>query len=123
MKNLIVSKEKIKLEIVEINSEKIFFKTIYSWAFCLNANQENKIHYYSLPNNFLNQQKLKKLFPDYNFPAAGENNNAFSLTASNLQLRDYQKKDVEFLSQLKSAAIFSEMRTGKTPVALFTFKN
>ncbi|CAJ0748985.1 10386_t:CDS:2 [Entrophospora sp. SA101] len=101
MKNLIVSKEKIKLEIVEINSEKIFFKTTYPWAFCLNANQENKIHYYSLPNNFYNQQKLKKLFPNYDFPTAGENNNTFSLTTSNLQLRDYQKKDIEFLSQLK----------------------
>ncbi|CAJ0841920.1 10679_t:CDS:2 [Entrophospora sp. SA101] len=111
MKNLIVSKEKIKLEIVEINSEKIFFKTTYPWAFCLNANQENKIHYYSLPNNFYNQQKLKKLFPNYDFPTAGENNNTFSLTTSNLQLRDYQKKDIEFLSQLKSAAIFNTFKT------------
>ncbi|CAG8748616.1 14654_t:CDS:1, partial [Ambispora leptoticha] len=37
-------------------------------------------------------------------------------------LRDYQLADVKFLSQLKSVAIFSEMRTGKTPIALMTFQ-
>jgi len=37
-------------------------------------------------------------------------------------LRDYQLEDVKFLSRLKSVAIFSEMRTGKTPIALMTFQ-
>ena len=34
-----------------------------------------------------------------------------------MKLRDYQEKDVEFLKNNPQAGIFSEQRTGKTPVA------
>ena len=108
---------KLPFEIREINSHKIFFKSNYAWAFCLNANQENKSSYYSLLNNALNQQKLRKIFPNLIFSVPFENTFLFP----SLELRDYQKEDVKFLSQLKNGAIFSEMRTGKTPVALMTF--
>lgn len=108
--------EKPGLEIIEVNSLKIIFKAVYAWAFCLNANQENKFKYYSLPLNFLNCQKIQKIVPNYSFPTLSTEKN------SNFQLRVYQQEDVKFLSQLKSAAIFSEMRTGKTPTALMTFQ-
>ena len=114
------NEKKLGLEIVEVNAEKIIFKTTYPWAFCLNANQEDKLKYYSLPANFLNCQKLQKIVPDYNFSAITPNFS--SINTSPPQLRDYQLEDVKFLSQLKSAAIFSEMRTGKTPTALMTFQ-
>jgi SNF2 family DNA or RNA helicase len=119
MENL-TNNKKNRLEIIEVKPEKVIFKSNYAGAFCLNASQEKKTHYYSLPNNQLNQQKLKKLFPDYSFPPPLATNNG---SAPEWQLRDYQKEDVEFLSQLKSAAIFSEMRTGKTPIALLTYQN
>lgn len=106
------------LEIVDANQEKITFKTTYSWAFCLNANQERKIKYYSLPPNFINCQKLQKIIPNHDFSKFTSNT---STKEDQLQLRDYQLQDVEFLSKLKSAAIFSEMRTGKTPASLITF--
>ncbi|CAG8594221.1 10648_t:CDS:10 [Ambispora gerdemannii] len=84
----ISSKEKAGLEMVEINPEKIVLKITYSWAFCLNADQEDP----SIPS-----------------------------ISSEQQLRNYQLADVNFLSQLKSGAVFSEMRTGKTPTTLMTF--
>lgn len=39
-----------------------------------------------------------------------------------MELRPYQKEDVEFLSKLDSAACFNEQRTGKTPTALHVAK-
>lgn len=119
MKSLASVKEKSELEIVEVNSEKITFKTTYPWAFCLNANQEGKVKYYSLSTNFLNYQKLQKIFPDCDFSQITVN----SLPAKTplCQLRDYQQEDVNYLSKLKSVAILSEMRTGKTPTSLITF--
>src|SRR5581483_1116485 len=120
MKNSISSKEKLGLEIIEVNSEKIVFKTTYTWAFCLNANQEEKARYYSLSVSSLNCQKLQKLVPNFDFSSFIRN--PLLTEVSLKQLRSYQQEDVDFLSQLKSIAIFSEMRTGKTPTALMTFK-
>jgi SNF2 family DNA or RNA helicase len=120
MKKTVVNEKKPGLEIVEINSEKIIFKTTYPWAFCLNANQESKAKYYLLPSTLLNCQKLQKIVSGYDFPAIVSN--VSSANTAPLQLRDYQKEDVQFLSQLKSAAIFSEMRTGKTPTSLMAFQ-
>lgn len=37
-----------------------------------------------------------------------------------LTLRDYQKEDIEFLSNRNTAGCFNEQRTGKTPVAIHT---
>ena len=118
--NILDKSEKSELEIIEINSEKIIFKTTHAWAFCLNASQTNKNKYYLLPFNFLNYQKLTKIVPSYNFPPLTPN--SLSTCPSNFQLRIYQQEDVNFLSQLQSGAIFSEMRTGKTPTALMTFQ-
>ena len=120
MKNLINGKEKLELEIVEVNSEKIVFKTTYPWAFCLGANQEEKVRYYSLPVSSLNCQKLQKLVPSFDFSSFIRNPSPTDVSSK--QLRGYQQEDVNFLSRLKSIAIFSEMRTGKTPTALMTFK-
>lgn len=39
-----------------------------------------------------------------------------------MKLRDYQKKDAEFLASLPCSACFNEQRTGKTPTALATIK-
>lgn len=39
-----------------------------------------------------------------------------------MQLRDYQKQDVEFLAQLDTAGVFNEQRTGKTPTVLKTLE-
>ena len=76
---------------------------------------------YSLLFNFLNQQKLEKLFPNYEF--SKDNISDSSAKSSSEKLRSYQLEDVNFLSKLESVAIFSEMRTGKTPIALMTFGN
>jgi len=48
--------------------------------------------------------------------------NKGNIKEAELKLRDYQKADVELLSQQKAIAIFNEMRTGKTPTALNIFK-
>jgi len=120
MKNLINSEGKTELEIIEVNPKKIIFKTTYSWAFGLNANHEDKIRYFSLSNNFLNRQKLQKIVPSYKFSKTVPD--SLLVNSSLPQLRNYQTEDVKFLSKLKSIAIFSEMRTGKTPTALMTFQ-
>lgn len=39
-----------------------------------------------------------------------------------MELRPYQKEDVEFLKGLQAAGCFNEQRTGKTPTALMTVK-
>jgi len=70
-----------------------------------------------LEKNLLNFRKLKKIFPAYVFPV-GE----WQIKENEFQLRPYQKKDVDFLSQQKSIGIFNEMRTGKTPTALAIFQ-
>jgi hypothetical protein len=111
--------KKKEVEIIEVNSEKFVFKTIYPWAFCLNANQESKLKHYSLTANPLNGRKLQKIVPNYDFSSVIT---SFSVETKFPSLRDYQLADVKFLSQLKSVAIFSEMRTGKTPIALMTFQ-
>ena len=120
MKNLINSEGKTELEIIEVNPKKIIFKTTYPWAFGLNANHEDKIRYFSLSNNFLNRQKLQKIVPSYKFSKTVPD--SLLVNSSLPQLRNYQTEDVKFLSKLKSIAIFSEMRTGKTPTALMTFQ-
>ena len=120
MNNPIEGKEKTEVEIKEINSEKIIFKTTYPWAFCLNANCEDKLKYYSLSATLLNCQKLQKIVPNYDFSATIANFSSVNFKSPSL--RGYQLEDVKFLSQLKSVAIFSEMRTGKTPTALMTFQ-
>ncbi|KLL04641.1 MAG: helicase SNF [Mycoplasmataceae bacterium RV_VA103A] len=112
--------KKTEVEIVETNSQKIIFKTTYPWAFCLGANQENKFKHYSLPANALNGQKLQKVVPNYDFSTTITN--VPTIDAKFPSLRDYQLADVKFLSRLKSVAIFSEMRTGKTPISLMTFQ-
>jgi len=70
-----------------------------------------------LEKNLLNFRKLKKIFPVHVFPI-GE----WQIKENEFQLRPYQKKDVDFLSQQKSIGIFNEMRTGKTPTALAIFQ-
>ena len=112
--------KRTEIEITEVNPEKIVFKTTYPWAFCLGAKQENKLKYYSLSINPLNYQKLQKIVPNYDFSSIIVNT-PFNF-AKLPMLRDYQLADVKFLSRLKSVAIFSEMRTGKTPIALMTFR-
>ncbi|CFW93469.1 Putative SWF/SNF family helicase [endosymbiont DhMRE of Dentiscutata heterogama] len=112
--------KKTEVEIVETNSQKIIFKTTYSWAFCLGANQESKLKHYSLPANPLNSQKLQKIVSNYDFSATI--NSVPTNDTQSPSLRDYQLADVKFLSRLKSVAIFSEMRTGKTPIALKVFQ-
>ncbi|RHZ36908.1 DEAD/DEAH box helicase [endosymbiont GvMRE of Glomus versiforme] len=107
----------LKIEITQIEEDKIFLKTNYSWAICLNAENNGKPQSYYLTKNLLNFRKLKKIFPDYTFPA-GE----WQIKKINFQLRPYQEKDVSFLSQQKSVGIFNEMRTGKTPTALAIFQ-
>ncbi|CAG8839962.1 6301_t:CDS:1, partial [Racocetra persica] len=84
------------------------------------ANQENKFKHYSLPANALNGQKLQKIVSNYDFSATITN--VPTNDTQSLSLRDYQLADVKFLSRLKSGAIFSEMRTGKTPIALKVFQ-
>lgn len=120
MKDLVNNGKKMAVEIIEVNSEKIIFKTTYPWAFCLNANCESKLKHYSLPTTFLNCQKLQKIVPDYDFSAIIANSP--STDTKSPQPRDYQLEDVKLLSNLKSVAIFSEMRTGKTPTALMIFQ-
>ena len=105
------------LKILSTTPTKIIFQTKYSWAICLNASANGKLGQYFLPNTFLNQRKISQIIPNYQspfFPPSSRTNP--------LQLRNYQQEDVQFLSQLKSVAIFSEMRTGKTPTALITFR-
>lgn len=110
-------KKNKEIKIIEINSKKIILKTNNSWAFCLNANQE-KFNYFSLKNEELEIIKLKKVCE----LKENDNKNNHIFNKNNLELRDYQKEDIEFLSKIKCCAIFSEMRTGKTPIALNVFK-
>ena len=56
-----------------------------------------------------------------NYDFSGISSSCLLADISPQKLRDYQLEDVNFLSKLKSVAIFSEMRTGKTPIALITF--
>jgi SNF2 family DNA or RNA helicase len=121
MKSPVRGEEKMAVKVVEINSEKIVFKTTYPWAFCCNADHEKTPKHYSLPFNFLNCQKLQKIVSDCDFSTV-INNVSPIFNPQTPQLRKYQLEDVKFLSQLKSVAIFSEMRTGKTPTALMTFR-
>jgi len=112
--------KRIEIEITEVNPEKIVFKTTYPWAFCLGTKQGSKLKHYFLSANLLNCQKLQKIVPNYDFSSITVNT---SFNVAKLpMLRDYQLADVKFLSRLKSVAIFSEMRTGKTPIALMTFR-
>ncbi|CAH1755679.1 7416_t:CDS:10 [Entrophospora sp. SA101] len=109
-----------KQEIKEIVILHKLFLINEKFTFCLNANYENKPKHYSLPTTPLNCQKLQKIVPDYDFSATISNVSATATKSPSL--RDYQLADVKFLSQLKNVAIFSEMRTGKTPTALMTFR-
>jgi len=110
-------KNDILLKKIKFEKGKIFFESNNSWSFCLNAfkSENNKIYY--LLDNEINRKKIKEI---------NENiiivNKFFDSKNEKKKLRDYQKEDVEKLSKLKSVAIFSEMRTGKTPIALSIFK-
>lgn len=106
-----------KIEIIQIEEDKILLKTNYSWAICLNANYSGKSQTYYLEKSKLNFAKLKKIFPNQIFPSEGK-----TIAETVFQLRPYQQEDVNFLSQQKNIGIFNEMRTGKTPTALFIFK-
>jgi SNF2 family DNA or RNA helicase len=106
-----------KIEIIQIEKGKILFKTNYSWAICLNANYSGKSQIYYLEKSKLSSIKLKKIFPNQIFPSEEK-----TIAETIFQLRPYQQKDVNFLSQQKNIGIFNEMRTGKTPTALFVFK-
>jgi superfamily II DNA or RNA helicase len=76
---------------------------------------------YFLDDNDINREKLRKIGIVY--PEASFNDKlVLANDFTSLDLRDYQKQDVKFLSAINSSAIFSEMRTGKTPVALKTFE-
>jgi SNF2 family DNA or RNA helicase len=110
-----------KIEISELGKEKIVFKSTYSWAFCLNADCEEKQRYYSLIANDLNYQKLQKLIPNLESSKITLKLSSNPINKSLSRLRNYQLADVNFLSKLRNIGIFSEMRTGKTPIALMTF--
>jgi len=87
----------------------------------LNANCEEKQRYYSLATNDLNYQKLQKLIPNLESSKITFKFSSNPINKSLSRLRNYQLADVNFLSKLKSIGIFSEMRTGKTPIALMVF--
>lgn len=101
----------------KIENQQVVLKINYSWAVCLNANYDGKARNYYLSLTEFNCQKLKKIFPAYDFPVSQLPNEKTAL-----QLRRYQQEDVNFLSKQKSIAIFNEMRTGKTPTALMIFQ-
>ncbi|KLL03200.1 MAG: helicase SNF2 [Mycoplasmataceae bacterium CE_OT135] len=107
----------LKIEITQVEGDKIFLKTNYSWAVCLNAEYNGKAQNYYLAKSLLNLRKLKKILSDYVFPAG-----KWQVKKSDFKLRPYQEKDVNFLSQQKNIGIFNEMRTGKTPTALAIFQ-
>lgn len=104
-----------EIEIKEISDDKILFKCSSSWANCLNACRGDSPLLFFLPNTFLNQKKLQKIIPD--FPSSYLKEDCFFHPL----LREYQEKDIEFLSGNKCGAIFNEVRTGKTPIALLTW--
>lgn len=107
----------IPFKITSLTPQTIFFQSSYPWAFLLGAHYESTSRLYSLPNNFLSQSKLKKLLPDYDFPSLS------NLSLPPLpSLRPYQQVDLGFLLPLKKIGIFSEMRTGKSPLALRLFQ-
>lgn len=89
---------------VEVNPKKTVFKTIYPWAFCLNAKPESKLKHYFLPTTLLNCQKLQKLVPNYNFSSiiAGIS----SVDIKPPLLRGYQLADVKFLSRIEKCGNF-----------------
>lgn len=105
-------------KITNLTTETITFQTSYPWAILVGANYHSPIRLYSLPHNLLNQTKLKILLPDYIFPIPA----GLSLPPLPI-LRDYQEKDANSLTPLTKIGIFSEMRTGKTPLALRLFQN
>lgn len=107
----------IRLKIQAVNHVKIVLRCSYAWAMCLDAYREEKSSFFYLPNDSFNQKKIKKLLPDTCFFVTKE-----EPVVSSFPLRSYQKEDVRLLSRMSFGAIFSEMRTGKTPVALHTWK-
>ena len=114
--------KEFKFKFLKVESQKIFFKSSYPWKICLNANSEIIVegNYFYLEFNNFNISKLGKLFSEIwkNFYGLSTLKNEFK----NLELRPYQKEDVEFLSSHDSVAIFNEMRTGKTPTSLMLCK-
>ena len=116
---MLLKKAKLKppvIEIKNVSNEKIVFKCKYAWAICLNGCRESKLSFFFLPNNLLNQEKIKKIIPNIFFSRPKDNPKF-----SHSPIRDYQKEDIKILSQKQHGAIFSEMRTGKTPIALFVW--
>jgi len=109
-------------KILKIEEGKIVLSINHSWAICLNANvYENSSRKYFLDDCLENRKKLANLsLLSREFLRSCKTKE--SSINSDLRLRQYQKEDIKFLSRLKSVAIFSEMRTGKTPIALTLFK-
>lgn len=112
-------KKNFKIEIVEIQDKnKFVFRSNYSWKNCLNASNEKTARCYSLPFNYISYIKLKRIVSLESFKISFAHLVFDDLNFEKRELRPYQKSDVEFLSKLKSVAIFNEMRTGKTPTSL-----
>jgi SNF2 family DNA or RNA helicase len=112
-------KKSFKIEIVNIQDKnKFVFRSNYCWKNCLDASNEKTSRCYSLPFNYINYIKLKKIISFKSFKVDLTRLISDNLNFEKKELRHYQKSDVEFLSKLKSVAIFNEMRTGKTPISL-----
>ena len=107
-----------QVKIAQITESKVFLKTTYRWAICLNAEYVGKAQNYYLPKSSLNQTRLGKIFPGFANEKAGVENKE----KKSWQLRPYQQADVDFLAAKKAVGIFNEMRTGKTPTALTIFQ-
>jgi SNF2 family DNA or RNA helicase len=94
------------------NIRQFLFSTNRDWAFCLGAKPSDQLKKYSLPQTLINQQKLKQLGLKTKFSPVSPS------SLSSPALRPYQQSDVDYLKPFSSVALFSEMRTGKTPTAL-----
>jgi superfamily II DNA or RNA helicase len=115
-------------EFKEINRKKIYFTSNISLANCLSANysQKNRSDFFILENNRLNFLKLDFFFDRYldlkkKFNFIHENKIEKLSNDNDFKLKDYQSEDVEKLSKIKKIGLFSEMRTGKTVIALHIF--
>lgn len=108
-----------KIAIVEVQERsKFVFRSNYGWKNCLNASNEKLARCYSLPHDYLNYDKLKRVTSFSGFNIGAESLILSNLTSEVKQLRAYQQDDVETLRRLKAVAFFNEMRTGKTPTSL-----
>lgn len=113
---------------MELTNDFIYFQATEAQAKQLDAIYVKSRKAYKLPNTLGSLRELHKLGFDVmeygkrkakqreEFLQLKQNENpAFQLDQS---LRPYQRIDISFLSQLPHCAIFSEMRTGKTPTTI-----